>query len=147
MLRYTNMAKIGKNKKKRAPKTSNLLNRLLAYKDTVFKVNYASGTVIVGCIAAVIYFYNDNKSLRGTVESQKVTNNQLVTTVGELTKSVSNLNGSMEIVKNTLNIFVENPPSIINMRLDAIEKRFNAMYGESRVPVMTAIPPSALPPH
>ena len=97
-----------------------------------FQVKGKLGTIISLCIAivAAIYFFIENKSLKeGRMEDQ--------VSIKELREENKNLQGQLSVlegwksgVNNTIQMFMENPPSLMQGQLDELKDKVEQYHGQ-----------------
>lgn len=110
-------------------KESNILNKILDYKNWTFKLNWSSGTVLVSLITGCLYLYNENKTLKSQLEDIPL----LKETINTLNNSVSGLKSSNETFNNVIQSFMLNPPSSLQRQIDDIRIDINKYHNISNI--------------
>src|SRR3990167_4451167 len=97
-------------------KESNILNKLMDYKNYSFKLNWSSGVVLVSAIVGCLYFFNENKSLKGKLDKLPI----LEETIKTLENAISGLKSSNETFNNIIKSFMDNPPSSLRKDIEEL---------------------------
>jgi len=92
---------------------STILNSIGDYAKTHFIVNWASATVIFGAITYSVIMYNQNQSLKLTIDEQ-------TKTVNTLSSAVKTLETTVTVMQSTLDAFKANPPAVIDEKINGI---------------------------
>lgn len=104
-------------------KESNILNKILDYKNWTFKLNWSSATVLVSLMVGCLYLYNENKIFKSKLEEIPL----LKETINTLSISVSGLKSSNETFNNVIHSFMLNPPSSLQKQIDEIRIEMNKL--------------------
>jgi hypothetical protein len=97
-----------------------ILNRIGDYAKTNFVINWASGVIIVGAIAACIFLYEENKGLKKNINNQNTTITELKSLVKSQGETINTINITFETMKSTVEAFRANPPSMYDEKINGI---------------------------
>lgn len=111
-------------------------SKVIDHTKWVFKIGWGSGVALVGAIIVAVFFYVQNDGYKKTIDNQGATIKTLSTTVSTLEKSVSALESANQTYNNTIQAFMENPPSAMKAQLDAINMMINFYHGNHYQPPM-----------
>jgi len=108
-------------------KESNILNKLMDYKNYSFKLNWSSGVVLVSAIVGCLYFFNENKSLKGKLDKLPI----LEETIKTLENAISGLKSSNETFNNIIKSFMDNPPSSLRKDIEELRRDIDKYHNNN----------------
>lgn len=85
-----------------------------------FVYSVLAGFVVA--VAAVVWFFVENKSLKTGVDTLKQSNKELRQNYQTLNETVSGIKQAQDVVNNTLRSFVDNPPGELKYRIQQLEE-------------------------
>ena len=114
-------------------KESNVLNRILDYKNYTFKVNWASGAALVVALTWAITVTIKNDGYRIKIDKQGDTIDEQGDTIDELEKTVIYLQGTMNGFEQLSKAFIDNPPQALEEKINGLNLKIEN-YHNNEVP-------------